>query len=242
MKFLMKIEEIQYIQKKFNYPNLLCVEKRLFPSKNAEKTLEETGVIHKVGRGKYELRTEERYLFGAWSQMRYSAFRSDQTTEKNLYCILANEKEIIVCDRNGNDVELNLFDFNSNTMDNIFCILGEIDTKTIARTSFNITLAVKDFLDLTSGTKQSHIEEWSCRLGINADLLKTYIDCVNQEKDYSILLCEDHVECVGALTKIVNNEVGVCALKHITPKDQTKERIVMMMGNARAVAESLYLF
>lgn len=242
MKFLMKIEEIQYIQKKFNYPNLLCVEKRLFQSKSAEKSLEETGVIHKDRRGQYELRTEERYLFGAWSKMRYSVIRSDQVTKKTLYCILASEKDILVFDQNGNDVELNLFDFDANAMDSIFCNLGEFNIQTIAQEPFNITLSVRDFAELTSNNKQSHIEKWSDRLGINVNYLKSYIDCVNQEKDYSILLCEDHVESVGTLTKVVNSEVGICALKHITPKDKTKERVVIMMGNAKNIAESLYLF
>ena len=241
MKFLMKINEIQYIQEYFHFQHLLCVEKNASLSSETERALLAAGILKADGSGRYELRTEERLLFSSWEKMRFSVIRADNVSENGLYCILANEKEIIIFDQEDSRVEFNVFDFDAHVMDNIFCALGEIDASVSTTSSFNVTLSVEEFTDLISASSPAELQKKAGFLGINPNDLQFFISAIKSQENCSTLLCEDHQKCVGALTKIVNTEKCICALKHITPQDLSNERFTMIMGNAQKVVDSLYI-
>lgn len=242
MRFDLKVGEVQYIQKHFHFDSLIGVEKRLLPLFGAEKSLISKGVIVEYAEKRIELNNEYRYLFSQWEKARYSVVRPDKSAPNELFCILANNDNIIIVERNGNDIALELIDYNSDVMDAILFNMAEFDSSVIADYKFNISLSVKDAVGLLSTTREANIEEWSNKLGIDKEALKFYLKAINKEDNSIMLLCEDHVEDVGTLLKIVKNENGYYALKHVTPKDSTNEKMVMIVGNAQMIVDSIYIF
>lgn len=242
MRFNLKLNEVQYIQKQFHFDSLLGVERRLFPQFGVEKTLKSKGVIIEQDGRRAELSNEYRYLFSAWEKMRYSVVRPDSNDKDSFFCVLANESTIILLDQVGNDIAIELIDFSSDTLDSILFNMAEFDSTVSVESPFNISLPVKDFTQLMSSRKDSNIEVWSNKLGISKDDLTFYLEMMNKEEDFFMYLCEDHLEQIGTLIKVVKTPKGYYALKHVTPKDSTNEKMVMIVGNAQMIINSIYIF
>ena len=242
MRFHLKLNEVQYIQKQFHFDSLLGVERRLFPQFGVEKTLKSKGVIIELQGKRADLSSEYRYLFSAWEKMRYSVVRPDANDKDSFFCVLANESTIILLDQVGNDIAIELMDFNSNTLDSILFNMAEFDSSVSAESPFNISLPAEDFIQLLSSHKDSNIEIWSNKLGISKDDLTFYLDMMNKEEDFFMYLCEDHLEQIGTLIKVVKTHKGYYALKHVTPKDSANEKMVMIVGNAEMIINSIYIF
>lgn len=242
MRFNLKLNEVQYIQKQFHFGSLLGVEKRLFPQFGVDKTLKSKGVIVEQNEKRADLSNEYRYLFSSWEKMRYSVVRPDSNNSNSFFCVLANESTIILLDQVGDDIAIELIDFSSDTLDSILFNMGEFDSTVSTDSPFNISLPAKDFTQLMSSHKDRNIEFWSNKLGISKDDLTFYLEMMNKEEDFFMYLCEDHLEQIGTLIKVVKTANGYYALKHVTPKDSTNEKMVMILGNAQMVINSIYIF
>ena len=242
MRFNLKLNEVQYIQKQFHFDSLLGVERRIFPQFGVDKTLKSKGVVVEQDGKRLDLSNEYRYLFSAWEKMRYSVVRPDSNDKDAFFCVLANENTIILLDQVGNDIALELIDFSADALDGILFNMAEFDSKVAAESPFNISLPVKDFTQLMSSLKDSNIEIWSNKLGISKDDLTFYLEMMNKEEDFFMYLCEDHLEQIGTLIKVVKSPKGYYALKHVTPKDTANEKMVMIVGDANMIINSMYIF
>ena len=242
MRFYLKLNEVQYIQKQFHFNSLIGVERRLFPQFGVEKALKSKGVIVELAGKRAELSNEYRYLFSAWEKMRYSVVRPDSNADDSFFCLLANENTIILLDQVGNDIAIELVDFKVDVLDSILFNMAELDSTVFAENPFNISLPINDFAQLMSSQNDSNFETWSNKLGISKDDLKFYFDMINKEEDFFMYLCEDHLEQSGTLIKVVKTSKGYYALKHVTPKDSANEKMVMIVGNAQMIINSVYIF
>ena len=243
MRFDLKLNEVQYIQKQFHFDSLIGVERGFLPQFGIEKALKNKGVIVEAIGKNPDLSAEYRYLFSAWEKMRYSVVRPDTMEKDELFCVLANEDTIIIFNRIEKDIAIELIDFNSDIMDRILYNMADFDSmEAVVERPFNISLPVKEFAQILSSQKDSNISTWSNRLGIGKDDLKFYFEMINKEKDYFMYLCEDHREQIGTLIKVVKTPNGYYALKHVTPKESENERMVMMVGDAQMIINSIYVF
>ena len=241
MKFNMKLQEIQYIQKEFAFGDLLGIEKSLLPVLGIEKKLIKKEVLTTNSRGNKELSSLHRYLFSSWKQMRYSVVRADMATKNSILCVLANEEEILVLAREKDDVDIELLEYSVDMMDRIIRnFVGFEDSEQVAK-PFNITLSLMDAEALVSAGENESLVQWSQRLGISSEQISTYQTAISVEES-AVLMCEDHVANIGSLTKIVRTPAGIAGLKHITPEDLSQERMVLTWGNLQQVLDSVYVF
>ncbi len=241
MRFEFKMKEIRYVQNKFGFQSLLGIEKKSFVFPSPEKDLLASGVLRQDANGQLDLNYEIRYLFTAWEKMRYSVVSLDAPEDDtNEEILLSNEKEILMIVIEGNAVTIDLIDYDIEIMDNILCSVAACDPDVQTSNRFNISVSVDEF----SVLHQHHVDqEYSLlnrKLGVPGDVLKAYFDAINREDEGTMILIEDHLAESGSLVKIVNSSIGVCALKHITPAMQENERMIMLMGEAIDIINSLY--
>jgi len=241
LRFDFKLNEIQYIQKQFRFPSLIGVERRLLPTLGVEKKLKEKKYLDCNSSERVELSTECRYLFSAWEKMRYSIVRADEEQKNRFFCVLANEKDIILIDQVGADFVVEVIDFSVKVMDRILFNITGMDASKVCEDSFNISLPMEEATKFLTA-KKTEYALWSEKLGLNINELEAYFTALNEQKHFVMCLCEDHIDQRGAMIKIVNTEHGVYALKHVTPKDMTNEKMVLLKGNAQAIVDSIYIF
>ena len=239
MRFDLKLDEIRYIQKKFHFGNLIGVDKGVLPFLGIEKRLREKGVIRDFG-SRAELATEYRYLFSSWENMRYSIVCPEEVEKDDFLCVLVNESEILIVAQVGDDVTIELADFNEEVMDGIIYNISGIADCDSPMASFHITVSADELEQIITAESDSDLARHASKLGIGVDVLGQFVSVINNNDDCTLLLCEDHAKEVGALTKIVNSDKGICALKHVTPKDSA-ERFVMIMGDAQGIVDSIYV-
>ncbi len=242
MNFILDINDIRYIQKKFGYDGLLGIENGTLPLISAEKKLLDTGIAYKDARGHLELKPEYRYLFGAWKRMRYSIVRPETCGEVIPEIILANEKEIILILREGNKLSVALLDFEPSVMDNIILNFAPFDIGINSSDRINISLSVDDMSDIIEAIGTNKIKRYSNMLGISKEQIERYINNINQDENSFLLLCEDHKGDAGSFFKVVNADDGIYALKHVTPADISQERMTMIIGSAGDIIDSVYNF
>ena len=80
------------------------------------------------------------------------------------------------------------------------------------------------------------------KLGLSEDEISSFLNYVNDENSFTMLLCEDHIQGIGMLLKTVPTNQGIYALKHITPKDLSKEKMVLLKGSLQNIVDSVYVF
>ncbi len=241
MRFSFKISEIQYIQKKFRFGTLIGVERHLLPFIGIEKSLLSVGVLTESNEKACDLKPEYRYLFSAWEKMRYSVVRPDSNTKKEFFCVLANEKDIIIIDQVNNDVTVELVDFQTEVMDRILFNMAQFTTSITVSDPYVIALAASDFTRMLS-RKDNVLDEISHKIGLSKDNVLSFLKIVEDEERFIMFLCEDHSECKGSLIKVVETSDGLYALKHVTPKDSQCEKFVMIHGSVQDVVNSIYIF
>ncbi len=241
MRFSFKISEIQYIQKKFHFGALIGVEKHILPFIGMEKSLLSAGVLIETNGKNCDLKPEYRYLFSAWEKMRYSVIRPDSNTKNEFFCVLANEKDIIIIDQVNDDVAIELVDFQTEVMDRVLLNMAQLTTSITVSDPFNIALAANDFTRMLS-RKDNVLDEISHKIGLSKDNMSSFLKTVEDEERFIMFLCEDHSECKGSLIKIVETPDGLYALKHVTPKDNQYEKFVMMHGSVQDIIDSIYIF
>ena len=95
MRFNMKLDEIQYIQKQFHFNVLLGVEASPLINSEVEKKLKCKGVVVEQENQHPELSNEYRYLFSVWERMRYSVIRPDDNLPNTLFCVFAVRRFLI---------------------------------------------------------------------------------------------------------------------------------------------------
>ena len=242
MRFNLQLNEVQYIQKRFHFGSLIGVEKRVLPQIGVEKGLKSKGVIIEKDNIGLELSNEYRYLFSAWEKVRYSVVRPDSMPEDSLFCVLVSESCIILFDQVGKNIALELIDNNQETMDRILFNMGEFDSSVSAEKVFNISLPTEDFAQLLTSKREGAVEEYSRKLGISKDDLAFYLEMISREDNTVMYLSEDHREHVGSLLKVVKTPAGYFALKHVTPEGNANDRMVMIVGDAQMIIDSIYVF
>ena len=236
MRFELTLDEIVFIKETFHFPNLLCVGETKI-NKSVVKSLEKRGVIE--NKDTYcELSGEYRLLFKHWSQMQFTVFRPDDTTGRKLECILANTDSFMVYAQNKNQVTIDYYDFDEIAMSSLLCAVSKMDPKVQSTKSFVITFSVQEieeFLD----SRDEELKKWEGKLGLPWELLDFCIQSLANTKPNMILI-EDHKQNVGCLMQVANTNRGIVALKHITPQDTDKERMVLVFGDARYVIDTIY--
>jgi hypothetical protein len=236
MRFELTLDEIVFIQETFHFPNLLCVGERKI-NKSVVKSLEKRGIIENKDTY-YELSGEYRLLFKHWSQMQFTVFRPDETTGRKLECILAKTDSFMVYAQNKNQVTIDYYDFDEVAMSSLLCAASKMDPKVQSVENFVITFSIEEieeFLD----SREEELEKWKGKLGIPCELLGFCIQSLATTTPNMILI-ENHKQNVGCLMQIANTNRGIVALKHITPQDQDKERMVLVFGDTRYVINTMY--
>ena len=243
MRFQMSVKEAQYIQKKFKFSPLLGLDRVMFAPMGVEKKLINAGVIQLGSSGGKELDTKYRYLFSAWEKMRYSVVDPNENDGKSFFCVLANEKEIILLEQVDQNLTLELIDFKTETMDRILANMTRLNLDIqCGAIPFNIVLPVKDFTDFVMCRQKGTLSKWSNALGVSELEIDDYLEQINNEESFVMLLCEDHVLGVGMLIKVVCARDVVYALKHVTPENASEEKMVLLKGDARSIVDSVYVF
>lgn len=243
MRFNIGVKEAQYIQKSFKFSPLIGLDRVLFAPLGVEKKLISEGVIKQGHSGAKELDTTYRYLFSAWEKMRYSIVNPNREKDENFFCVLSNENEILLIEQDAHTLSIELIDFKIEIMDNI--ITNMLKTKneiSCNSTPYNIALSMKDFSEFLVCRTKGSLSEWSGKLGLSEDEISSFLNYVNDENSFTMLLCEDHIQGIGMLLKTVPTNQGIYALKHITPKDLSKEKMVLLKGSLQNIVDSVYVF
>ena len=236
MRFELTLDEIVFIKETFHFPALLCVGETKI-NKSVAKNLESRGVIENKDTY-YELSGEYRLLFKHWSQMQFTVFRPDETTGRKLECILANTDSFMVYAQNKKQVTIDYYDFDEVAMSSLLCAASKMDPKVQSLENFVITFSIQEieeFLD----ARDEELKKWEGKLGLSCELLDFCIQSLANTKP-NMILVENHKQNVGCLMQIANTNRGIVALKHITPKDPDKERMVLVFGDARYVINTIY--
>ncbi len=242
MNFQLKLGEVLYIQKRFHFGALIGVEKKLLPQFGVEKALKGKNIITELDGKTEELSNEYRYLFSAWESMRYSLIRADSSSTTSLFCVLANEKEILLLDRKKENFEIEIVDFQPALMDRIITNIVKFDKLDVCGDPFNFVLPVTEATDLISSKSEKSIQNWSNKLGLGGTQIQSYLEAINSNTDSVMLLCEDHKDNIGSLTKIVRTNNGFVALKHVTPQKKHAEKMVFIQGDLQQIINSIYTF
>ncbi len=246
MNFKFKLAELQYIKSKFGIEQLLGIENAEGEIPDCSKSLTEAGVIFENSSGHLDLTNTYRYLFSSWVNMRYSLIRPDELLDEEeendaFFAVLANEKEIILINQLGEDLAVELIDFNPDIMDKIILNMAPFDVSIKSEYSLNLTLSSDEFMKLMTACGNGEWEKCASQLGIPMDELLYFFDVITEEEDDGFMfLCEDHVGDAGYLIRIVNAPRGVCALKHVTLNEKKEERVTIIIGDAYQVADSIY--
>ncbi len=241
MNFKLKLGDIQCIQKKFCFEQLIGIEKSELSFLENEKQLREAGVIYQMPSGMTELKAEYRYLFSSWEKVRFSLVRPDEGSEKELFLVMANEQEIILLHRVDEDVSIELVDLQADLLDRIILNMAPFDPEIEAEYPMSMIMSLQDFSQLISSAEAAHMAQWSKRLGVPAEVLVYYLDVISENETAYMFLSEDHKNETGSLIKIVNAPKGICALKHTTPAKAEDERMTLIIGNATQVADTIYV-
>ena len=235
MKRSLSIKEITYIEHYFGFGKLLGIEETKFVPHTLLKHLEKNNLVNKNG-DKYELDYELRYIFSAWSTARYSFFRPDAAQKDNYNVILISEikKCLLYLVVSKDNVEIEVYDATAKVVEAFWLAMSELDTKAMCPAPYNYVVSLDTFEKLVSGKEYPEI-------GFDKADFKEYIKIMDSEKDFQMILSEDHVDDIGCLIKIVNTENGIYMLKHITSSGK-EDRMVLSRGTSDDIVNSFYNF
>ena len=100
MELQIGINEIAYIQKRFNFKVLFGIEPFICNEQDAEKQLLESKLIYPV-RDSYELDNHVRFIFYLWSNAHLVLSRPDLSEKYCSLALLANENDMMYFLREG---------------------------------------------------------------------------------------------------------------------------------------------
>ncbi len=237
MQFRLTLDEVNFIKETFHFSQLLCVENKKANAKTAQELITKKVVADK---GTYfELSNEYRLLFKHWSQMEFTMFRPLEATKKRLDCIMANDRAVIVYRQLHSDIVLDYFDFDENAIDSLIAGFAKLSPTVVCENTFILSLSIPEAQDFFEDVNKSNLIPWQKKTGIPTDLLSFCVTNLAQKSDNMILI-ENHKKSIGCLVQIVNTDMGIIALKHITPPEKEHERMVLVFGTAHYVVNSLY--
>lgn len=235
MKRSLSIKEITYIEHYFGFGKLLGIEEKKFVPHTLLKQLENDNLVKKNG-DKYELDYELRYIFSAWNTARYSYFRPDISKKDDYVVILISEEKkcLLYLVVHKDKVDIEVYDATAKVVEAFWSAMSELEVEIRCSAPYNYVVSLDTFENLLSGKEYP-------KIGFNKADFQEYIKIMDSEKDFQMILMEDHIDDIGCLVKIVKAENGIYMIKHITSSGK-EDRIVLARGNAEDIVNSFYNF
>lgn len=239
MRYLLTESEALLIKEKFGFGQLLGLNTKQRIKLWTERELRNKNVIYS-NNGKDELSNEYRALFSNWEKMRYSIVRPELNDKTHLQCILSNDKVLIFFARKKDVITIDLIDFSEEKLDEMIIAFSEMIKTEAKYTMFNLTLSLDEYERIINSKDRSDLNEWNKAIGLDVDVLEKFLENINTKNEAQMLLVEDHISDCGYMSKIVNTEDGIYAVKHVTHKENQK--MVMIYGSTQYVTNSIYNF
>lgn len=238
MEFELTEKELSYIIKKFSYKKLVGFSRKLFIKNHVEDSLLSKGYLV-LQNNDFVLSNSLRILLSCWQKCRYTMSRPELVSQKNYQCILSNSESIICIDNRDSKLKINLFDFNIERMDRLVLQMAELPDLSVSD-EFIVELSFDDYyLMLTKKITDDMIKKIIKSTGFSIEKI-TEIIHMAQHQQKVLLLTEDLVENIGCFSRIILSGNGIYMFKHITPQDESQQRVIVVKGSTKYIVDSIY--